>query len=71
MRRATAVPIEDSPSPWLLGLTVAMSWLGLVVHNYLESVDGLEPEYIIQSTFEIAIILSIIRRFLCLHAGIP
>ncbi len=35
-------------SPWLLGLTVAVSWLGLVVHNYLESVDG--------STFAVGII---------------
>lgn len=27
-------------APWLLALLVTVSWLGLLAHNYVESVDG-------------------------------
>ncbi len=30
----------QSLPPWLLAVLVAVSWLGLLVHNFLESVDG-------------------------------
>ena len=31
--------VQSLPS-WLLAVLVAVSWLGLLVHNFLESVDG-------------------------------